>query len=453
MRRPFPIPSCFQLLLFSLTLAVVTPAAERIEAPHVLTGRSRQMIVVGYNPGSPWGPPSFSEIRSNSMQMIPAVALLSAERIKEELLKQLGREDSWRGTISVIIRGKVSPDDEILIRSEFGRGGWKFKVHTPGQVKRLRYLRAIVRALLLEIANRQNTTRRLAEVPLWLQEGMAAHLFSRAGPALVLENRTQIDYTHDHLAGLGELRQHFRVMSPLTFENLSLPQGKFLKGMGWETFQRSAHLFVMELLRLPEGRSGLFHTLELMPAFLNQQLAFRKAFEKRFRTALDLEKWWAVNVVSFIGREKNLRWGESKSLERLQQIFSKPVQVRTDTNTAPTTKSMGLQDLIESTRFADHRAILINTINQLTIVQANSQSDLARLIGDYRDALMKYLTQRSKVRTTDRSRASSGGTLARKTAIKQFDLLDDIRKDFTDLAKPVEKEDSVEAAERLLNRQ
>ena len=438
------------LALLPLTTSIASE--DPIERPRVLTGRSQQMVVIGYDPGSPWGPPSYSSVRKGYMQMDPPVVLLSIERIKAQFLSLFNREDLWRGRISVIIQGKADPDEDVTIRSEKG-DGWKFKVHVPGQVRRTRFMRAMIRALLLEVANCQNNSSRLVEIPLWLQEGIAAHLFAVHGDTLVIENRTRLDMTHDRYAGLPEIRQHFRLMTPNTFAELSIPMEKFMEGLAWETYQHSSHLFVRELLRLPGGSKRLWQTIELLPGYLNKQLAFRKAFEKQFRSALDIEKWWSVSLVSFKAREKNLRWAEAKSLERLHKIFTKPVHVRMSSKDTPVTKSFRLQDLIAKTSFEEHRPLLIDTINQMAIVYANSQPDLARLIGDYRKTLMKYINDRGVVAPNSKNPATSTGKVARDEAIKQLDLLDDIRGDFQELAKPEVKDDSVEAAEKLLNRQ
>jgi len=63
-----------------------------------LRSRTDQFIVFGALPGSALGPPSLSLIETNHLQMDPTLLVLTCERVKTELLHELGLPDAWTGT-------------------------------------------------------------------------------------------------------------------------------------------------------------------------------------------------------------------------------------------------------------------------------------------------------------------------------------------------------------------
>jgi hypothetical protein len=93
---------------------------------------------------------------------------------------------------------------------------------------------------------------------------------------------------------------------------------------------------VNELLDLKNGPAQLRTTLQSLPHFYNWQTAFQNAFSADFPRPLDLEKWWTLQVVSFVARDPASRWTPAVSREKLGEILSVPVEMRTASNALPT---------------------------------------------------------------------------------------------------------------------
>ena len=449
------------------TVSADTGVAERLgRIPRVLTSATGQFYVIGHEPGSPGGPPPLSNIRSNHVQLDPQVLAMTCEHVKSELLYLLQTNDQWKCTISVQVDGPAPPETPVGVSATRRPDKWRFTLRLPGQLERFRLVRAIVRALLLELANRDNPGPRLAEVPLWLQEGMSAQLYAMHGDALaagvgarvygltedaavpkLVVNRRPQSYERNYTELLSLARRHFALFDPVDFSTLQLPSPANREGFAWLTFQHSAHLFVAELLKLPEGREGLLRTFRELQRFLNPQLAFLSAFADRFPTALAADKWWTLACVDFKSREANLRWSEAQTLLRLKEILHVPVEIRTATNAVPESRVMMTQELIRETAFQDHRPILMQSVRALFFVEMNSRRDLARLIRDYRDTIADYV----------RANESGAGSPARfkvmrDAALERLDLLDGIRFDFKLVASPEpDKPVDLERVERMLS--
>ncbi|MBL6766287.1 MAG: hypothetical protein ISQ14_15135 [Verrucomicrobiae bacterium] len=435
--------------------------------PRVMTSATGQFVVLGFEPGSPNGPPPLSSIRTNHVQLDPGVLVLTCERVKSEFLLLLNIGDKWKGAVSIHVDGRAQADTDLEVSATRMRDGWGFRLRLPGQIERMRLVRALVRVLLLEIANRENTSGRLAEVPLWMQEGLAAQLYAMHGDALAASIGLQVfgldeelavpkvmlgrnipqSYERNYTELLSMARRHFELFEPAEFATLQMPLPKDREGFAWVTFQYSAHLFVAELLRLPDGREGMMRALTELKGFLNPQLAFLKAFEARFPNALAADKWWSLICVDFKSREVNLRWSEADTMQRLKEILYTPVSVRTDIDSVPEERVMMMQDLIRETAFKDHRPILARALRALLFVEGNSRRDLARLIRDYRTVIEEYL----KGNETG-GRSTGSFKVVKDAAIERLDLLDGIRFDFKLVASPEpDREVDLDRIERLLS--
>lgn len=439
------------------------------QLPQVMTSASGQFLVVGHEPGSPQGPPPLSNIRSNHVQLDPRVLAIACEQVKTELLALLRTGDQWRGGIAVHVDGPADPDTPVGVSAARRSDGWRFTLRLPGQVERLKLVRAMVRVLLLELANRDNQGARLAEVPLWMQEGLAAQLYAihgdslaagvgarifgldadGAAPKIVISRRPQ-SYDRNYTELLSLARRHFALFEPVEFAALQFPRPADLEGFAWLTFQYSAHLFVAELLHLADGAPGLLRTLAELKGFLNPQLAFLKAFAGQFPTALAADKWWTVVCVDFKSRETNLRWSEAHTLTRLKELLHVPVDVRADAEAVPERRDLMMQDLIRETAFSDHRGILLRVVRALLYVELNSQPDLARLIRDYRQVLVDYV---GAIEEDGGDSTPARFKLVKESTNERLDLLDGIRFDFKLLASPEPPQPvDLDRVERLLSR-
>ena len=219
--------------------ADINPSILKLKA-NTFTSQCGQFTVIGHAPGSPLGPPSLSKIRGGYLQMDPALLLLTCEQIKTKLLGLLEGGDEWKGAITGFVQGKALASEPVQVNSQWYPHGWRFQIVVPGQVERKQLIRATVRALLLEMANRHNPTAGLAETPLWLQEGLAAQLFALHGTTLVPGNRTLTIQTETSVDVYREDRDHLRLFRPLDFAALSYPTQRQLTGLAWEKIGRAS---------------------------------------------------------------------------------------------------------------------------------------------------------------------------------------------------------------------
>ena len=429
--------------LMALLAWLVAVEVSRGQAPIAMQGmmrfesHSQQFVVFGAPVGSVLGPPSLSLLESNHMQMEPALLVLTSERVKIELLKELGLGDKWTGRIQIIVRGDLSPSEPVTVESQWFATGWRYRLFMPGQIERPRLVRALTRALLLEIANRDNPSQRPAEIPIWLEEGFATHLLALHGDNLVPEIRTSLARVQSASPDVFlEARQRLRGRELVAFADLAVLNPNQLDAEQWEVFRRTAQLLVAELLNLPEGRDSLRAMLRELPAYLNNQLAFQRAFAAQFPTPLDAEKWWSVAWMDFTARDQRMRHTLAHSLGQLDEILAAPISVRLGTNAVPGRKDLPLREIIAHTEFTQHQNAITQAILQLQLLQAAAPIELVRIISDYRQTLLTYLRRRSDFKSVSKS---ADAKIATKDAIEKLDLLDVIRGDFRRLDTPITK--------------
>ncbi len=401
-----------------------------LPGPMMLESRSQQFKVFGSPPGTAQGPPSLSLLETNHVQMEPTVLVLTCERVRTELLKELGLGDAWSGRIQIIVQGELRPTEPVIVESQWFASGWRYRMVVPGQLERPRLVRALTRALLLEIANRGNRSQRPVEIPLWLEEGLATHLLALHGDNLVPEIRTSLTFVQNANPDVFlEARRLLRGRELVAFADLALARPDQFTDEQWEVFRRTAQLLVAELLILPDGRAALQEFLRQLPAYLNPQLAFQRGYAAQFPTMLDAEKWWSVVWMNFTARDRHMRLSLAHSLGQLEEILVAPISVRLGTNAVPGRKELPLREVIAHTELVQHQPAVAQATFQLQMLQHTAPLELSRLIGDYRQALLQYLKRRFEY-SAKASSKSADAKLATKEVLERLDLLDVIRADF-----------------------
>ena len=194
----------------------------------------------------------------------------------------------------------------------------------------------------------------------------------------------------DPLAGARDvLRDH----PALTFEQLSWPTDAQVSGADGGVYRASAQLFVTELLKLRNGPAHLRAMLQASPNYFNWQTAFQNAFRADFAQPLDVEKWWALQVIDFAAHDPGPTWTPAVSREKLDQILSVPVDFRTASNALPVHAEVSLQAVIRNFDSARQAAILQTKLRDLELAQLRMARPLAALTAGYRAALADYLGQ------------------------------------------------------------
>ena len=391
-------------------------------------------------------PPALLSLATNQtfVQLEPALATVSCERIKQLVLRELDAAAPWQGTIYLVLYPARTAGDAITITSERFKGGWQYRVDLPDVLERSRYVRAMVQVLLLEFANRTAQTRAV-EVPLWLIEGFSQLLLASNEFEIILPpprtsrnglafNAALFNARKENL--LQQAQKNLRGRPPLNFEDLSWPPAQALAGDASDLYRGSAMLFVGELLRLPEGRAGLRGMLEQLPRFYNWQFAFLGAFHSRFERPLDVEKWWSLSVTETNGRDPAQAWTSEESWQKLSQAIRPALQVRTGTNEPPRQGEVTLQQVIREWDFVRQTQALNNTLRELLLLRPRIAQELVGLTQDYCQTVEMYLQQLSRSPSAPRSTRRAARRLVVETAIQQLDALDARREAMRSAPKP-----------------
>jgi len=339
------------------------------------------------------------------VRLEPALLAVSAERLREAVERELdpGLQD-WnpavaiQGRIYLTLHPAQSPDETVTILSRHGKDGWDYQVQLPDVLHRTRYVRALTGVLLLQFANDGSSRADSAEVPAWLIDGLSEELQASGWQELVLSSPARMTgqaarrtFTFarglDSLAGAREvLRNH----PALTFAQLSWPTESQLTGADGGVYRASAQLFVNSLLQLKGGPAGLRTMLEALPKCYNWQTAFQSAFHQNFPRPLDVEKWWAVLVVSFVAHEPGLAWTPGVSRDRLDEILSVPVEMRQASNALPAHAQVSFQAVIRNFNRAQQETILRPKLRELELAQLRMAEPFAVLAEGYHRALEDY---------------------------------------------------------------
>jgi hypothetical protein len=308
------------------------------------------------------------------------------------------------------------------------QNGWQYRVELPDTVERVRYARALVEVLLLEIANR-NAGEHSAEIPTWLTEGLTRQLLVTSEaefmlqPALPSKNFTLTTTEARRSNPLAPAHREFLARVPLTFEELSWPVAGQLTGAAGEFYADSAQLFVDQLLSLREGRACLRGMVEELPQRYNWQFAFLHAFREFFQRPLDVEKWWALQVVRFTGHDLGQAWPEEQSWVKLDQAIRSAVEVRTRTNQLPLSSEVSLQTIIGGWERKTQTEALQGKLRELQWLIPRLAREEAALAADYGKVLQAYLEKRDQTGLLP-FRKSAARHQAVEEALRDLGMLD-----------------------------
>jgi len=441
---------------------VVVPLFARAQASFPDTSSARSVsgrfIVTGV-PSRPGGSrlAAMPEIATNTdfVRLEPALLTVSAERIKESLGRELNPElrgldlpTPPRGKIFLALHPAQSTDEGVTIVSRRSPDGWDYQVRLPDVLSRTRYLRAMTGVLLLGFANRDPAQRDSAEIPAWLTDGLSQELLATAGQEIILSspdkvvNGLPVSRTVTTARGMDSLAGARRVLrdhAVLTVEQLSWPTDAQLSGADGGAYRASAQLFVNELLALKNGPAHLRAMLETLPKFYNWQMAFQTAFRENFPRPLDVEKWWAVQVVSFVARDPGPAWTPAVSRDKLDEILSVPVEMRTASNALPAHAEISLQAVIRNFDRARQVAILQTKLRDLELSQLRLAPPFAVLADGYRQVLADYLDPGKRARPAQHLGKHPPVVSLKPTVagtLKKLDALDAQRRAIESAIKP-----------------
>jgi hypothetical protein len=378
------------------------------------------------NPASP-------ATSSSETALDPAVLVISCERIKESLLQTLGMTDQWRnkmgqGRINLIINPAVPEEEGTLLTGLPGANGWNYELALPSPIKPRLLLRAIVKALLVEMANR-SAGEQSAEIPDWLVAGLSALMQADSLQSLVIQPQVSTVGNRLNYTGLAQVREQLRQRRPLSFQELSLPEAGTLDGENYEFFSACSHLFLEQLLRLDDGRRCLREMIvRQLPAHLNWQTAFLEAYSRHFPQLLDVEKWWGLTCVSFTGTDASARFSQEDTWKKMQEALDVPVEVRLSADEMPVPAELTLQEVIADWDPAKAAPVLQRAAEGLALLRMQSAPEFAALLDRYLATLQSYLSDTRPDRpawTSNHQLTLLGGV--RNSACRELTRLDEQR--------------------------
>jgi len=411
--------------------ATLPPLARTPEPVRNLRSYSGQFIVALAHGSGSRHLPGLSTNRS-LVTLEPTLLTVSCERIKQLLCRELGATAPWEGKIFVVLFPAASDNDPITITCEHLKDGWQYRLEMPDVISPPRFTRTLVQLLLMEMANR-TAADRSAEIPLWLAEGMTRQLQATSEKEIILPPPTMggkgiAVSTSEVNAELGHPLKSAHTLlcahPPLTFEQLSWATPNQYGGSDGDLYSASAQLFVQELLQLKDGRACLRAMLAELPRHYNWQLAFLRGFHPHFQRPLDTEKWWALRVVRFTGRELEQTWPLNESWEKLNAAVHAPVQLRAGPNDLPMSAEVSLQTVIREWDHPRQTQALQDRVRELSLIRQRVAREAVELTDRYRVVLETFLRDRDKTSLLLLFRKQVAFKRAAEQAVRELDALD-----------------------------
>ena len=198
----------------------------------------------------------------------------------------------------------------------------------------------------------------------------------------------QVEHNFDSLATARPILQTLPV---LTYDQLSWPADRQMEGADGGAYLASAQLFQYDLLQLKNGREKMRDLLQKLPAYMNWQTPFFLVFGNYFKQPLDVEKWWALQVVNFVARAPGPRWTTDVSLARLDELMSVPVEFRSESNALPSHAEISLQDALKNLEPAQRETVLRTKVRDFAVVEFLLSPPYGDLADGYRTTLTDFL--------------------------------------------------------------
>src|SRR5262245_22215355 len=112
------------LMLAGLIHAMGEPVANGKTPVQSHTGQFAAMAA----PNDPASPPKFLLTGKNMLTLEPALLVISCERIKQVLYRELDAAGPWEGKVFLSLHHARSGDDPVTIVAEKGRNTWSYRV-------------------------------------------------------------------------------------------------------------------------------------------------------------------------------------------------------------------------------------------------------------------------------------------------------------------------------------
>lgn len=329
------------------------------------------------------------------VELTPDLVAVSCERIKGEFLRSLGLRDEAGGPVYISINSNKPEDEIILVVARIYQNRWVYEVELPARLEARQLIRVVVQALLKDQANRPPGSGDAA-VPLWLTEGLTHLLADRATAPLILRAQSTVNRMSRREDPMHKVRLVLQESSALTFAELQTPPEQFEENsIGPEQFQRSAQLFVYELLRLPNGPSLMVRWIRHLGVHLNWQTTFLEVYRDHFDSLLAVEKWWSLSTLEFTILESRFHLRPEVGLARLGEILELRTSLRSDDEAVPEVTRLSLQQFLQTADYEHQREGIEETLQQLNLLARRADPKLYALVQRYYTTLREYLHDRA----------------------------------------------------------
>ena len=330
-----------------------------------------------------------------SVRLDPSTVIVVCERIKQIFLQELGLTDLWKGMIEIDIdfypKGILRP---ITLSHRLMNDGLHTQMKIADEVVPHRLIEAIVQVLLLEYSNRDLRQTQMAEVPLWMIDGMTQLVMQRGGPALIPTPGALKTFTIEKTNPVKAARSRLKTIQPPEFGQFTSPGPEFSSGINWMIFQDASLVLTWELLNLPDGKARYCHNLRLLKNYRNWQLAFLEAWKGQFSNLTDVEKWWALVLVNSRKDAGKNAWTLKQSIEKLNEILSEAsVSTIAQINQPRHPSTIHLQQIAESWAPMVQIYFFERIAAQLKAFELAADPVVAELAGRYRITITDYIRQ------------------------------------------------------------
>lgn len=358
------------------------------------------------------------------------VLLLSAERIKDSLWKELHASTDGAGKIRLALYPALKGRQEIALISSFSPSGWDYRLDVPDQVSETTLAKGLVQALLLEYANRGQGPKS-ADLPMWLVEGLTWHLASVSRQELIvssvpLGSMFRVVREHKGIDPLHSVRQTLRAAPLVSFSDLAYPKPERVTGENLKVYEASAQLFVYELLHAKDGAAKLLRTLRELPTCWNWETALLRGFAADFHRILDVEKKWSVDLLAFTARDPAQVWSKVECLKQLDEILSVPAQIRLASDRLPERRTLTLQEVLTKWEPAAQTSVLRQKLALLEVLRFHATPDVVNVVEGYHKTLFAYLQKRQTAARTPETRMQTTLSLSMiaQETIRELEQLD-----------------------------
>jgi hypothetical protein len=399
-------------------------SARSYSGQFVLVGSSALSSLQGFKPQQ--------EPNKAYVELNPMLLPISCERIRRWVLNELAAPGNWQGKILLHLRPAVWNDPGVLVASDRYRNAWQYRVELPTPVERTVYVRGIVRALLLEMGNR-NAEAPGVEIPSWLIEGLTREVLATREIEVILappeSSANGLTISQSSLSRVREdpVERSYKVLrasGALTFDQLSWPGKTPEAAVGSEAYSANAHVFVSKLLRLPGGRAAMRTMIERLAYHANWQFAFYEGFHAHFQRPLDVEKWWTLQTVYFTGKDPSKSWSGAESHSKLLETIRVPVHVHRGSNSLPSAEAISLQRVLRESNDKEQDAVLARKARELELLRLRVAPEYVDVVERYRTVLVQATDGRSRRRLLLGLRKSAVRAHASREAAHELDRLD-----------------------------